>query len=149
VALSSRVIVTAGYLTMVTNGRLPRSELVDRVTSRGRHLVTGTGAAIRAIGAAGQSPHAFFRRRVGYKGPVTAVWGDCDRVVPLSHQVGVRAALPQARVHVWRGMGHHPVRERLDDLVALIADAAGPRAAHCGTIDGRVGRVQLPLAEAA
>jgi pimeloyl-ACP methyl ester carboxylesterase len=59
---------------------------------------------------------------VGYGGRVIAVWGDRDRLVPVSHQDGVRTALPQARIHVWPGMGHHPIRERFDELVALIAD---------------------------
>jgi pimeloyl-ACP methyl ester carboxylesterase len=134
-ALSSRIIVTAGYVTMVTNGRWPAGELVERVTTRGRHMVKGTREAIRAIGAAGKSQQAFHRRRVGYSGPVSAVWGGCDRLVPPSHQAGVRTAFPQARVHVWRGMGHHPVRERLNDLAALIAEAAAPA------------RPQLPLAD--
>lgn len=127
-ALSSRMIITASYLTMVTNGRLPAPELVDRVTTHGRHLVKGTRMAVRAIAAAGRSADAFHRRRVSYRGPVTAVWGDRDRLVPLSHEAGVRSAFPQARVHVWHGMGHHPIHERQEDLVALIADAAAVRA---------------------
>jgi pimeloyl-ACP methyl ester carboxylesterase len=59
-----------------------------------------------------------------------AVWGDCDRLVPLLHQNGVRAAFPQARIEVWKGMGHHPIGERFDELAALIAetDAGGRRA---------------------
>jgi pimeloyl-ACP methyl ester carboxylesterase len=120
--LSSRLLVTAGYVAMVTNGRMPRAELVERVTSSARHVVEGTWEAIRAIAEAGRSPHGLHCRRVGYTGPVTAVWGDCDRVVPLCHEKGVRSAFPQARIEVWRGMGHHPMRERLGELVALIAE---------------------------
>jgi pimeloyl-ACP methyl ester carboxylesterase len=147
-ALSSRIIVTASYVTMVTNGRLPGNELVERVTTRGRHLVKGTREAVRAIGAAGKSQEAFHRRRVGYSGPVTAVWGDCDRLVPLSHQAGVRKAFPQARIHVWRGMGHHPIRERLNDLVALIAGAAAPERRHLRLVDDPASK-RPPLADAA
>jgi pimeloyl-ACP methyl ester carboxylesterase len=123
-ALSSRAIVTASYVTMVTNGRLPAPDLVERVTSSGRRGAEGGQVAIQAIAAAGRSRDAFHRRRVSYDGPVTAVWGDHDRLVPLSHQAGVRSAFPQASVHVWHGMGHHPVHERLEDLVAVISQAA-------------------------
>lgn len=128
-ALSSRAVITACYVTMVTNGRLPPADLVERVTTRGRHLVPGTREAIRAIAAAGRSSAAFHRRRVDYGGPVIAIWGDRDRLVPPSHQAGVRTAFPQARVELWQGMGHHPIHERLNDLAALIASAGAPRRA--------------------
>jgi pimeloyl-ACP methyl ester carboxylesterase len=147
--LSSRIIVNAAYVTMVTNGRLPQPELVDRVTTLGRHLGKGTREALRAIGAAGNSPQAFHRRRAGYSGPVTAVWGDCDRLVPLSHQAGVRTAFPQARIHVWPGMGHHPIRERLNDLVALIGDAGAPDHRHLKLVDERVAASKPTVADAA
>jgi pimeloyl-ACP methyl ester carboxylesterase len=129
-ALSSRLFVTATYLAVVTNGRFPPAELVERVTTGGRNLVHGTREAIRSIAAAGRSSEAFHRRRAGYSGPVTAVWGDRDRLVPSGHQAGVRKAFPQARVEIWRGMGHHPANERLDDLIALIAEARSPDRAN-------------------
>jgi pimeloyl-ACP methyl ester carboxylesterase len=145
--LSSQVMVTTGYITMVTNGRLPHRDLVLRITSSGRRLVAGTEQAIRAVAAAGQSPQAFHRRRVAYSGPVTAVWGDCDRIVPTSHRAGVRAAFPQADVHIWRGMGHHPVVERLTDLVALVTNIA-PSTGHERPAV-RSATTRPPLAEAA
>jgi pimeloyl-ACP methyl ester carboxylesterase len=122
-ALSSRLVVTAAYLTMVSNRRAPGREVVDRVTSRGGALAAGAREGTRAVVEAGRSRQAFHRRRVDYDGPVDAVWGDCDRLVPLSHRDGVRAAFPHARVHVWRGMGHDPLRERLDEVTDLIARA--------------------------
>jgi pimeloyl-ACP methyl ester carboxylesterase len=147
-ALSSRLAVTAGYVTMVTNGRSPEREVIERVTTRGRALVDGTREGIRAVVDAGRSRDAFHRRRVRYDGPVVAVWGDRDRLVAPSHQHGLRTALPQARIHVWPGMGHHPIRERFDELVALITDAnasARPQflSAH------RQAAARPPLADAA
>jgi pimeloyl-ACP methyl ester carboxylesterase len=126
-ALSSRLLVTAAYLVAVTDHRLPPPELVERVTSRSRQLVDGTDQAIRAIAAAGRSAEAFHRRRVGFAGPVTAVWGDRDRLVPSGHQAGLRTAFPQARIETWRGMGHHPANERLGELITLIAAAGQGR----------------------
>ena len=133
IALSSRLAVTAGYLTMVTNGAAPEPELVERITARAAGLAAGAREGTRAVVAAGRCREAFHRRRVGYGGPVFAVWGDRDRLVPVSHRAGVRAALPQARILVWPGMGHHPLRERLDDLIDLIGHAvaaARPQTAH-------------------
>jgi pimeloyl-ACP methyl ester carboxylesterase len=147
--LSSRLLVTAGYVAMVTNGRLPRAELVERVTSRGRHVVEGTWEAIRAIAEAGRSPQAFHRRRLQYTGPVTAVWGDCDRLVPPRHHEGVRTAFPQARIEVWRGMGHHPMRERRGELVALIAQVGALDGLSVRPAMARIPSRSSPLAEAA
>ena len=129
-ALSSPVAVTAGYLAMVTNGRLPDQEVVRRVTSRAAGLVGGAREGTRAVFDAGREPTAFHRRRVDYDGPVFAVWGDRDRLVPPAHRHGVQAAFPQARVELWAGMGHHPIAERFDRLVALISHAAGLATGH-------------------
>jgi pimeloyl-ACP methyl ester carboxylesterase len=63
------------------------------------------------------------RRRARYEGPVHAVWGDRDRLVPLSHRHAVLAAFPQAHIQVWPGMAHHPMRERADGLVAVVQEA--------------------------
>jgi pimeloyl-ACP methyl ester carboxylesterase len=129
-ALSSRFAVTAAYLTMVSNGLVPERAIVDRVTERGGGLVAGAREGTRAAADAGRGPDAFHRRTIGYDGPVFAIWGDHDRLVPLSHAAGVRSALPQARVDVWCGMGHHPIRERFEDLIATIQQATGAAERH-------------------
>jgi len=128
-ALSSRLAVTASYLTMVTNGRTPDRGLVERVTGRASALVHGAREGTRAVVDAGRGQDAFHRRHIGYDGPVFAVWGDRDRLVPVSHRRGVIAAFPQATVDVWRGMGHHALRERFEELVGVIEHAisAGAR----------------------
>ncbi|HWF49443.1 MAG TPA: alpha/beta hydrolase [Solirubrobacteraceae bacterium] len=124
-ALSSRLAVTAAYLTMVTNGMLPERAIVDRLTDRAGKLVAGAREGTRAAAEAGRGHGAFHRRGIAYDGPVFAIWGDQDRLVPSSHRAGVLAALPQAHVDVWSGMGHHPLRERFEDLIAIIERAAG------------------------
>jgi pimeloyl-ACP methyl ester carboxylesterase len=122
-ALSSRLAVTAAYATMVSNGLLPERAIVDRVTDRGGTLVDGAREGTRAVAEAGRSADAFHRRGIAYDGPVFAIWGDKDRLVPVSHAEGVRTALPQARLDVWKGMGHHPIGERFEDLIATIERA--------------------------
>jgi pimeloyl-ACP methyl ester carboxylesterase len=122
-ALSSRLAVTTAYATVVSNGLFPEQAIVDRVTHRGGKLVPGAREGTRAAAEAGRSADAFRRRGISYDGPVFAIWGDHDRVVPLAHAEGVRVALPQARIEVWTGMGHHPIRERFEDLIATIERA--------------------------
>ena len=122
--LSSRRAVTAGFLTMVTNGTAPDPDVIERVIGRGGELVAGAREGTRAVVDAGRSHDAFHRRRIDYDGPVLAVWGDHDRLVPVSHRHGLKTAFPQARVQVWHGMGHHPLSERFDNLLALIIKAS-------------------------
>ena len=122
--LSSRFAVTAGFRTMVTNGNRPDRDVVERVISRGGQLVDGAREGTRAVVHAGRHQDAFHRRRVGYDGPVLAVWGDRDRLVPVSHRHGVKTAFPQALIQVWYGMGHHPLSERFDQLLAVVTNAS-------------------------
>jgi pimeloyl-ACP methyl ester carboxylesterase len=120
-ALRSRMAVTLAYLTLVTSGSRPEAELVERVTSRDRSAVAAVRDATHAIASSGRGDDAFHRRRIRYDGPVRVIWGDRDRLVPAHHRHGVKAALPQADIELWKGMGHHPLRERLDELTRLIA----------------------------
>jgi pyruvate dehydrogenase E2 component (dihydrolipoamide acetyltransferase) len=127
--LRSRAGLNWVYTAMVSNGEPPEPGLLERVVDHSGELVPGARAAVAAIAVAGVSEHAFHRRRVAYDGPVTVVWGERDRLVPPAHARGVRFALPQAECRVWRGMGHHPQRERRADLLALLdAPAASPAA---------------------
>jgi pimeloyl-ACP methyl ester carboxylesterase len=136
--LSSRLAVTAAYVTMVSNGKQPDPELIERLTSRSRFLVDGVREATRSMIAAGRSPDVFERRAVGYQGPVHAVWGDRDLLVPSAHHHGVLAAFPQARVQIWRGMGHHPLRERPEELIEIVEGAISERQARRRTVSHRL-----------
>jgi pimeloyl-ACP methyl ester carboxylesterase len=138
-ALGSRLAVTAGYMTMVANGRVPERALVERVTSRGAGLVDGAREGTRAVVNGGRGRDAFYRRRVAYRGPVFAVWGEEDRLVPVSHRHGVLTAFPHARIEVWPGVGHHLVRERFDKLLTAICEsieAGSPRASRQRLVEG-------------
>ena len=140
VVLSNRIAVAAAYLTMVSNGKWPEAELLQRVTGRARTALPGVREAMRSMTNGGRLPDAFEHRRCRYDGPVHAVWGSRDRIVPRSHGDGVLAAFPQADIHVWPGMGHHHLRERLDHLIELIEQAMA---------DGQVATPPRRLADAA
>jgi len=123
-ALISPLTVTAGYATFVSHGRLPSRDLTDRLRRRAFRSAPGVRAATLAIAASGRSPNGFARRRLAFDGPVAALWGERDALVPVKHVPALRRALPQAHVEVWEGMGHHPQRERPLDLARFIEQRA-------------------------
>jgi hypothetical protein len=130
--LAKPSLVRAVYASMVTDGRAPTEELRQRLAADAHRAAPGVRAALEALAAAARSPRAFYRRRVRFGGRVTVGWGDRDALVPVSHARGVLAALPQAQICVWPGMGHHPQRERPGALAALVSAAcedAGTRPA--------------------
>jgi pimeloyl-ACP methyl ester carboxylesterase len=57
---------------------------------------------------------------VKFEGPVAALWGARDALVPLGHTDAVKSALPQVHLEVWPRMGHHPQRERPAQLARFI-----------------------------
>lgn len=119
-ALVSPLTVTAAYTTFVAHGRLPSRDLMARLRRRAFRSGPGVRAAVVAIAAAGRSADGFAHRGVAFDGPVAAVWGARDALVPREHADALVDALPQAHVEVWPGMGHHPQRERPAALAAFI-----------------------------
>jgi pimeloyl-ACP methyl ester carboxylesterase len=115
------LLITAAYAAFVANGRLPERELIERLIRRGGCAPAAVRDATMAIAHAGRAPDALFRRRLSFAGPVDALWGKADALVDHSHSDALRAALPQAAVEVWEGMGHHPQRERPRDLEHFLA----------------------------
>jgi pimeloyl-ACP methyl ester carboxylesterase len=117
--LANPLVVTAAYATFVAHRRLPSGDLVSRLRRGSLHAGRGAGMAVEAVAHAGREPIDTYT----FEGPVTALWGDRDALVPLAHAAGVLKAFPQARVEVWRGMGHHPQRERPEALDRLLTKA--------------------------
>jgi pyruvate dehydrogenase E2 component (dihydrolipoamide acetyltransferase) len=130
-ALVNPLTVTAAYSTFVAHGRLPSRDLMARLRKRAFRCGPGVRAATIAIAAAGHSLRGFAHRPVDFDGPVAAVWGARDALVPLGHASALRRALPQAHVEVWERMGHHPQRERPVALARFIETHAsgGPAVA--------------------
>ena len=128
-ALQNPLTALGVYMAVVGNGHLPDPELVARLRKNAYRWAPGAECANEAITASGLSPRAFYRRQLDYHGPVLALWGDRDRLVPLAHRDGVMTAFPQAQVSVWKKMGHHPQRERPSELARFIeAACAGAHA---------------------
>jgi len=122
--------LNAGYHAFVTTpaGPGPADELKERLQTESHRVGPGLDAALKALAAAARSPRAFHRRRLGYRGPVSVLWGDRDGLVPVAHADAVKASLPAAVLHIWQGMGHHPQREQPRRLAAFIEAAAAAAA---------------------
>lgn len=119
-ALVNPLTVTAAYATFVAHHRLPSRDLMGRVVRRSFHSGPGVSTAVQALAAAGRSERAFAHRTIAFSGPVAALWGEHDALVPNEHVEALQRAIPQAHVEVWKGMGHHPQRERPMDLARFI-----------------------------
>jgi len=107
-ALVNPLTVTAMYSTFVAHRKLPERELIARLRSRARRAPLAVRFATQAIAHAGRN----LPGRIDFDGPVRALWGAQDALVPVAHHHAVRRAFPQAEVEVWPGMGHHPQRQR-------------------------------------
>jgi pimeloyl-ACP methyl ester carboxylesterase len=131
--MARRLLVGAIYASVVTSGIAPTDELLRRLAAEAARVGPGVRAALEALAASGQSSHAFHRRAVAYDGPVCALWGSRDALVPTAHIRGLRSALPRAEIHIWPGMGHHPQRERPAEFAALLDEAhrAAPAGRDC------------------
>jgi pimeloyl-ACP methyl ester carboxylesterase len=88
--------------------------------AQARRVGRGAQAAVTAIAAAASGDDCLYTQTSAYHGPVRALWGAHDRLIPGQHAAGVMAAFPDAQVTVWDGMGHHPQHERPDDLAAYL-----------------------------
>ena len=138
-ALTNPVAMTAIYSLWVANGRRPDRALVDRCRREAFRVVGGARQALRTIVRCGIDRRAFFRRRVRYHGPVVTLWGDRDRLIPVRHAYRVHTTFPQADVHVWERMGHHPQHERTGPFCALVERV-------CREAEARPGVVARPAA---
>jgi len=121
-ALVNPLTVTAAYSTFVARRRLPERELIARLRRRAARAPQAVRAATVAIAAAGRDE----RRRIDFAGPVAALWGANDALVPTAHARGVRESLPQAHVEFWPEMGHHPQRERPRALAHFVERHSAP-----------------------
>jgi pimeloyl-ACP methyl ester carboxylesterase len=120
-ALSNPLTAAGIYMAVVSHGHPPEPHLLARVIRRAFSTAPGALAANEAIVTAGRDPQGFAHRRVHYDGPVSVLWGASDILVPASHADRVCEALPQAKLTVWDGTGHHPQRERPQQLNRYLA----------------------------
>jgi pimeloyl-ACP methyl ester carboxylesterase len=96
--LANPIALTVVYSVWVANWRRPELALVNACRRTAFRVGGGARQALKTIVRCGLDKRAFFRRRVEFDGPVVALWGDRDRLVPVRHAERVRTTFPQADV---------------------------------------------------
>jgi pyruvate dehydrogenase E2 component (dihydrolipoamide acetyltransferase) len=119
-AMANPVVSSAAYRRWIAYHRLPDMDLLRRMVTSGRAVVPGARAALEALAVLSRPRNRFTEHRISYGGPVTAIWGEKDALVPVEHAAAVRDVLPQTTVEVWDGVGHHPQAEAPDRLAVAI-----------------------------
>jgi pimeloyl-ACP methyl ester carboxylesterase len=119
-ALVNPLTATAAYSTFVARRRLPERDLIARLRRRAARAPFAVRAATIAIAHAGRDEPRGGR----FTGPVAALWGTHDALVPTTHARRLREAIPQADVQFWPDMGHHPQRERAGALAHFVERTA-------------------------
>jgi len=82
---------------------------------RGSADSTRIGAAIEAVAAADLRP-----RLANLTVPVAFVWGDRDRVVPISCLRALRSLVPDAAIEIIPGAGHVPQVEHTREFASAV-----------------------------
>ena len=104
-------ILAAVYRASVVHNQVPDEALLEKLSQSVHDGARGLGSALLALHASGHSKQAFFRRQINYSGPVRALFGEKDGLIPKSHIKGLLRAMPQAEIEVWMNVGHHPQYE--------------------------------------
>ena len=79
----------------------------------------------------GQAVAAKERLYLAERIPMLIVWGESDRIIPVSHAYSTKEALPHSRLEIMPGVGHFPQSEdpvRLADLVRDFVETTEPYA---------------------
>ena len=107
----------------------PRDGVLDLVYADRSVAPTDWGAVedrrnVASLARYGWNPYlcdlSLATRAAAISSPTLVVWGENDRVVPVSHAQLVADAIPGARVHVLSGAGHDPLSDEPAGLAAVI-----------------------------
>ena len=74
------------------------------------------------IDPGGQSVSATDRLYLAQTMPTLIVWGERDKIIPLSHAYQAHEAMPQSRLEIMNGVGHFPHAEEPFGFVEILTD---------------------------
>jgi pimeloyl-ACP methyl ester carboxylesterase len=89
------------------------------------------------IDPGGQSVNAMSRLYLAAHMPTLIVWGEQDRIIPVSHAYQAHEAIPQSRLEVMPGVGHFPHAEEPVRFVELLRDFLDTTEAGSYTVEQR------------
>jgi pimeloyl-ACP methyl ester carboxylesterase len=70
----------------------------------------------------GQAVSALNRLHMSAQLPALLIWGDQDKIIPVSHAHAAHEALPGSRLEIIEGVGHFPHAEAPDRVADLLED---------------------------
>jgi pimeloyl-ACP methyl ester carboxylesterase len=103
----------------------------DRASEMWRSFGSLTESANRAafvrtmravIDPGGQAVSAMDRLYLAEEMPTLIVWGDRDKIIPLSHAYRAHEAIPKSRLEIIEGAGHFPHVEEPHRFVDVLVD---------------------------
>ena len=103
----------------------------DRATEMWRSFGSLTDPANRAafvrtmravIDPGGQAVSAMDRLYLAEAMPTLIVWGDRDKIIPVSHAYHAHEAMPRSRLEIMEGVGHFPHVEDPFRFVEILVD---------------------------
>lgn len=74
------------------------------------------------IDSGGQSVSATDRLYLAVHVPTMIVWGNADRIIPVSHAVTTHAAIPGSRLEIFENVGHFPHCEAPERFIETLRD---------------------------
>jgi len=103
----------------------------DRATEMWRSFSSLTDPANRqaflrtmhaVIEPGGQAVNAMDRLYLAASVPTLIVWGDQDKIIPVSHGFEAHEAIPNSRLEIMEGVGHFPHIEETGQFVEILSD---------------------------
>lgn len=88
---------------------------------RSTFLATGASLGAPLVGVRPGWRRDLLARVADSRIPVLVVWGDADKILPVTHYLAARAALPHAQGHLFTDTGHMPQIERAAEFAELAA----------------------------
>ncbi|WP_369830655.1 alpha/beta fold hydrolase [Mycobacterium sp. ACS1612] len=132
--IASRPAIVAGNAVRALMGSTDRFKARPSLSNRD-HRQAFLRTLRSVVDFRGQAVTAVNRLTFNEVLPALIISGDQDRVIPVDHALAAHRTLPNSRLHIMPGVGHHPPTERpeavarlIDDFVATTTDHA-PRAA--------------------
>jgi pimeloyl-ACP methyl ester carboxylesterase len=74
------------------------------------------------IDPGGQAVSAIDRLYLAEQMPTLIVWGDRDKIIPVSHAYQAHEAIPNSRLEIMKGVGHFPHVEEPYRFVEILVD---------------------------
>ena len=74
------------------------------------------------VDVGGQSVSATDRLYLATQAPMLIVWGDSDKLIPVSHAHAAHAVVPQSRLEIFENVGHFPHLEAPERFLDCLVD---------------------------